>query len=139
MRNTVYGRMFDRLADLIPSLHSTPVGAVFYAPPRLPDDMAVYCSVSAINGDKLLIELAEDRSKDGKVMPARWLKLRASVAEGIAEVLEIEDVHGYQVVYHGHHVINPRRAQINLFAVNWLQTMVNFEVAFRPIEVQVAA
>ena len=40
MRTTVYARLFDRLADLIPNLQSARAGAVFCAPPRIPDDMA---------------------------------------------------------------------------------------------------
>lgn len=49
MRTTVYARLFDRLADLIPSLQSARAGAVFCAPPRIPDDMAVYCHLSLIH------------------------------------------------------------------------------------------
>ena len=59
MRTTVYARLFDRLADLIPSLQSARAGAVFCAPPRIPDDMAVYCHIAAVEGDMRLIELAE--------------------------------------------------------------------------------
>ncbi|KVV25104.1 hypothetical protein WK78_03165 [Burkholderia cepacia] len=139
MRNTVYGRMFDRLAYLIPSFQTVRSGAVFYAAPRHADDMAVYCCVTALEGDGLMIELADDRTKDGKDIPAPWLKLRVSFAEHAAEVLELEDVHGYQVIYHGDHVVNPKRAQLNVFAVNWLQTLINFEVAFRPVDVPVIA
>ncbi len=70
MRTTVYARLFDRLADLIPSLQSARAGAVFCAPPRIPDDMAVYCHIAAAEGDMRLIELADDNQKKGTVMPA---------------------------------------------------------------------
>ncbi|QOT82351.1 MULTISPECIES: hypothetical protein [Burkholderiales] len=139
MRTTVYARLFDRLADLIPSLQSAHAGAVFCAPPRIPDDMAVYCHIAAVEGDMRLIELADDNQKKGAVMPAPWLKLRVDMANKLAEVLEMEDTFGYQVIYTGGSAVNPRRAQINMFAMNWLQVMVNFELCFQPADVSVAA
>ncbi|WP_231113363.1 hypothetical protein [Pandoraea pnomenusa] len=111
MRTTVYARLFDRLADLIPSLQSARAGAVFCAPPRIPDDMAVYCHIAAAEGDMRLIELADDNQKKGTVMPAPWLKLRVDMANRLAEVLEMEDTFGYQVIYTGGSAVNPRRAK----------------------------
>jgi uncharacterized protein YqiB (DUF1249 family) len=139
MRTTVYDRLFDRLADLIPSLQSAHAGAVFCAPSRVPDDMAVYCHVAAAEGDMRLVELADDNQKRGAVMPVPWLKLRVDMANKLAEVLEMEDAFGYQVVYMGGNAVNPRRAQINVFAMNWLQVMVNFELCFQSADVSVAA
>lgn len=139
MRNTVYARLFDRLADLIPSLGAARAGAVFCAAPRIEGDMAVFCHIAEVDGDMRLVELADDHKRGGTVMPAPWLKLRVDMAGRLAEVLEMEDVHGYEVVYTGGKTVNPRRAQINLFALNWLQVMVNFQVAFRPADVLVAA
>lgn len=139
MRTTVYARLFDRLADLIPNLQTAPAGAVLCAPPRIPDDMAVYCHIAAVEGDMRLIELADDNNRKGAVMPAPWLKVRVDVANRLAEVLEMEDAFGYQVVYAGGNCVNPRRAQINMYAMNWLQVMVNFELCFQPADVSVAA
>lgn len=130
MRTTVYARLFDRLVDLIPSLRSVPAGAVLCAPPRIPGDMAVYCHVAAVEGDMRLIELADDNVKRGEAMPVPWLKLRVDLANRMAEVLEMEDAFGYQVVYVGDRAVNPRRSQINLYITNWLQVMVNFELCF---------
>lgn len=139
MRTTVYARLFDRLADLIPNLQTAPAGAVLCAPPRIPGDMAVYCHIAAVEGDMRLIELADDNNRKGAVMPAPWLKLRVDVANRLAEVLEMEDAFGYQVIYTGGNCVNPRRAQINMYAMNWLQVMVNFELCFQPADVSVAA
>lgn len=140
MCNTVYARLFDRLADLIPSLQSARAGAVFCAPPRIPDELAVYCHIAAVEGDMRLIELADDNNqKKGTLMPAPWLKLRVDMANKLAEVLEMEGSFGYQVIYTGGGAVNPRRAQINLFAMNWLQVMVNFELCFQPADVSMAA
>ena len=86
-----------------------------------------------------LIELADDNQKKGTVMHAPWLKLRVDMANKLAEVLEMEDTFGDQVIYTGGSAVNPRRAQINMFAMNWLQVMVNFELCFQPADVSVAA
>ena len=86
-----------------------------------------------------LIELADDNQKKGTVMPAPWLKLRVDMANKLAEVLEMEDTFGYQVIYTGGSAVNPRRAQINMFAMNWQQVMVNFELCFQTADVSVAA
>lgn len=101
MRTTVYSRLFDRLADLIPTLRTAKAGAVFCAPPRNANDMAVYCHVAEVDGDMRLIELADDNITGGTVMPAPWLKLRVDMANKLAEVLEMEDTFGYQVIYTG--------------------------------------
>lgn len=137
MCNTVYSRLFDRLADLIPKLQTA--SAVFYAPPRTKGDLSVYCHISEVDGNLRLIELADDCTEGEAVMPKPWLKLRVDMANRLAEVLELEDSTGYQVVYFGGKAVNPCRAQINLFAVNWLQVLVQFELAFRPVDMPVAA
>ena len=87
MRTTVYPSLFERLADLIPSLQSARAGAVFCAPPRIPDDMAVSCQIAVAEGDTRLIEPADDNQKKGTVMPAPWLKLCVDMAKKLAEVL----------------------------------------------------
>ncbi len=138
MRATVYARLFDRLTDLIPNVQTARAGTVFCALSRIPDDMAVYCHVSAVEGSMRLIELADDNGgRRGHPMPAPWLKLRVDVASGLAEVLEMEDSTGYQVIYIGGGAVSPHRPQINLFALNWLQVMVNFELRFQPVDVAV--
>ena len=86
-----------------------------------------------------LIELADDNQKKGTVMPASWLKLRVDMANKLTEVLEMEATFGYQVIYTGGSAVNQHRAQINMFAMNWLQVMANFELCFQPADVSVAA
>lgn len=65
-----------------------------------------------------LIELADDDNKKGTVMPAPWLNLRVDMVNKLAEVLEMEDTFGYQVIYTGGNAVNPSRAQSNMFAMN---------------------
>jgi uncharacterized protein YqiB (DUF1249 family) len=139
MRHTVYARLFERLADLIPGLQSARAGTVYFAPPSTLRDMAVYCHIAAVEGDMRLIELADDSEKKGAAMPAPWLSLRMDMSTKLAEVLEVEDSFGYQVIYAAGSEVNPRRAQINMHAMNWLQVLVNYELCFQPADVSVAA
>jgi hypothetical protein len=140
MQNTVFARLFGGLDTLIPNLQDARAGAVFYAPPRGKNEHAMFCSVSQVDGDMRLIELADDRvQRDGEIVPAPWLKLRVDMSNKIAEVLEMEYGNGYEAVYTGGKTVNPQRALINLFAVNWLQAMVNFELAFLSTDMPVAA
>lgn len=139
MRVTVYDRLFDRLTDLVPMLADAPAGAVFCAPARVEGAAAVYCHVLEREGDMCLIELADDRADGAAVMPSPWIMLRVDLARRLAEVLEVEDAFGYQVIYTRAHVVNPRRAQLNLHAVNWMQTLLNFNLVFRPAGAPVAA
>lgn len=134
MSNTVYARLYDRLSDLIPGLATAPEGGTFYAPPHLSGDMAIFCQVSAIEGRIRTIELADDHVIDGQPMPAPWITLRVDTVGQVAEVIALQDSFRYEVVYAGGNVVNPRKAQINLFAVNWLQVMLNLQVAFQAAE-----
>ncbi len=134
MRTSVYARLYERLTDLIPELQSASTGLVLCATPRIPGDITVYCNIAAAEGQMRLIELADDTQNKVGVMPAPGLKLRVDLANKLAEVLEMEDVFGHQVIYSGGDV-NPRRPQINMLALNWLQVMVNFELSFQPTNV----
>lgn len=139
MRNTVYARLYDRLALLVPTLSTAPAGAVFCAPRRTEGRMPVYCHIADRDGDMRLVELADDRAQGGAFLPAPALRLRVDVAARLAEVLELEDTFGYQVIYVGARAVNPRRSQVNLFAANRLQTLVNFNLVFRPAGAPAAA
>jgi len=79
------------------------------------------------------------RAVSSSAFAMRRLQERGIWAWTVAEVLEMEDTFGYQVIYTGGSAVNPRRAQINMFAMNWLQVMVNFELCFQPADVSVAA
>jgi hypothetical protein len=140
MRNTVYSRMFERLADLIPSAFTTGSAAVFYAPPRIKNDYSTICQVQKVEGGLFLVEMANDTLENGIETPAPWIKLRVDVQSRVAEVIEMQDPHGgYQVAYMDSNIVHPRRSAINLFAVNWLQIMIGLEVSFQAIDSTVSA
>lgn len=139
MRNTVYARLYDRLAELIPHLDTAQAGAAFCALSRSRDELTVFCHVLDADQGMLLVELAMDRNQGGAVLPAPWMKLRVDTASRLAEVLEVENAQGYQVIYTGGQAAHPQRAQINLFALNWLQAMLSTSSAFLPVDMPVAA
>lgn len=132
MRNTVYARLFDRLFDLVPRLQSAPLGAVFVAPERTPGDVVFYCRLVQVEGEMRLVELFGKNTKHPSSAPLPWFRLRVDVANRLAEVLEMGDETGYRMPYANARL---RRAQTNLYAVNWLQVMVNFELCFQHADV----
>ena len=137
MPATIYEKLFSRLADLI-AFENAPEGSVFCATPRLVGDLAVYCHVSAAEGSMRIIEMADDNPKTG-ALPRPWLKIRVDVSNHIAEVLEVEDAFGYQIVYSAPMQINPRRPQINMFALNWLYMLAKFRTSEQHLETSPAA
>jgi len=138
MQNTLYARLYERLSDLIPSLALLAEGATFYAPSRVPGDMAMYCSVSKVYGAIIEIELAHDQVVNGEDQPAPWMVFRVDTVSQTAELLAVQDEWRYEVVYSDTDRPNPRRVPMNLFAVNWLTIMSSLYVVFQPIEVLAA-
>lgn len=134
MQGTLYKRLFERLTDLIPNLTAPREGASFYAPPRVEGDIASYCTVSKVQGSVCEVEIAQDTLVNGREQPAPWMVFRVDSAAGVAELLAMEDQWRYEVVYAEDDTPNPRRSQMNLFAVNNLTAMLNLGGAFRPVD-----
>lgn len=131
MTSTIFSKLYRRLAELLP-IETAAEGFVFCAKPRHPEDLAVYCQVTSVNEHGMVIDLADDNAKCG-AMPRPWVRFRVDVAQQIAEVLELEDSFGYQVVYTGNMQINPRRAQMNLYTINWLYMLNRFTYGFERV------
>ena len=60
MQGTLYKRLFDRPADLIPNLTQPTEGASFYAPSRVEGDLTSYCAVSNVRGSVCDVEIAQE-------------------------------------------------------------------------------
>lgn len=133
---SVYSRLFGQLADLIPDLKHVAIGSSFCIPPRIDDDIAIYCEIVAVDGDLALIDLAYDRQRGVTAMIAHAIRLRVDFQTQQAEVLELEDTHSHQVVY-SDGLAHPRREQINLFVCNWFQVMISLAKSFQPVDVAV--
>lgn len=138
MQGTVYKRLFERLADLIPHLTTPREGASFYAPPRVEGDIASYCTVSRVQGSIFELEIAQDTVVEGREQPAPWMVFRVDAAGGTAELLAVEDLWRYEVVYSDDGAPNPRRSQMNLFAINNLTAMLNLGGVFRLVDAVVS-
>ena len=139
MQTTIAARLFDRLADLIPSFATSGEGAVYYAPPRLEGDIASYCTVSKACGNGVFVlELSHDIVVKGVDEPAPWMEIRVDLNSRQAELLTVQDEWRYEVVYSESGAPNPKRTQLNLYAVNWLSMMLHHGGAFRPVDVPVA-
>lgn len=135
MQGTLYKRLFDRLADLIPGLTQPTEGASFHAPPRIKGDLASYCAVSNVLGRVCEVGIAQDTLVNGQALPAPWMVFRVDSEAGVAELLALEDPWRYEVAYAANSAPNPRRSQMNLLAVNNLTAMLNLVGAFRAVDV----
>lgn len=136
---TVYHRLFERLADLIPAIDTLATDAVFCATPRRQGDCATYCHALHVDGDMCLIEVADDHLNGTVLESSMRVEMRVDLQNKIAEVLSVETPYGYELIYTGTPIVNPHRAQINLYIVNWLQVMLNFDLVFEPVNQMVAA
>ena len=134
MTSTIYSRLYQRLDDLIPNLACATEGGTFYAPPRIKGDMAMYCTVAKVAMPVIELELAHDQVVNGEEQPAPWMVFRVDTLNETAELLAVQDQWRYEVVYSDCDLPNPRRAPMNIFAVNWLTIMLNLHSVFQPIE-----
>lgn len=135
---TIYDRLFDGLIKLIPGLKSIKSESYFCALPAIKGNMAVFCHVAEAEGGLYLIELAGNCNSISAISSPR-IRLRVDMSNRQAEVMEMEDEFGYQSVYAATHVVNSRRKQINLFAMNWLQVFVQSNLVCRPADKLMAA
>lgn len=130
-RQSIYGRLFDRLDALIPNLPQTQPGDAFVAPPKIKGDMTVYCTVTSVEGSHVCLQLAHDQSPNDEAMPAPWMEFRVDLTSQVAELMALEDEWRYEVAYSNDDQPNPRRSTMNLFAVNWLTIMLNLQSVFQ--------
>lgn len=130
---TIYARIYERLTDLIPNLAAVKEGDTFFAASRNPDDMAVYCSVSKVDGEIIELEIANDLVVDGEDQPAPWMVFRVDMLAQAAELLVVQDEWRYEVIYSESNLTNPRRAPMNMYAVNWLTIILHIQSGFQPV------
>jgi uncharacterized protein YqiB (DUF1249 family) len=132
---TIFNRLYDRFSDLIPSLTSLCEGDSFYAASRIPEDMAIYCSVTKVDGGLVQIEIADDHIVSGEERPSPWMIFELDHKNRTAELLFAQDGFRYEVIYSEKNKINGRRHPMNLYAVNWLTILFGIQKSFRPISI----
>lgn len=139
MQTTVFGRLYEKVADLLPSIATAPVGTTFYATPQRKNDLAVCCHVVAVEGDMRVIELAQDSICGTDPVPSPAMTLRVDTAQHLAELMVVQDKERFEVVYAGGHTFNPRRTQLNLYSLNWMRALRNMGAVFHAVEPAVIA
>ncbi|UVW30558.1 hypothetical protein [Massilia sp. H6] len=134
MKTDLYSRMYSRLEDLIPELSSISApGASFYASPRSPTDMALFCSVASCSGDEVELELAKDEVVGGLEQAGHWMKFRIDRKTRTARLIACQTEAAYETI-HGETIYpQSRHLPLNSFAVNWLGILVHLQFAFRTI------
>jgi hypothetical protein len=134
MKTDLYSRMFSRLEDLIPELSSVAApGAAFYASPRSPADMALFCSVASCSEDELELELAKDEVVAGREQAVHWMKFRVNRKTRTARLVACQTEATYETIHSETIYPQSRHLPLNSFAVNWLSILVNLQFAFRAI------
>lgn len=130
--NTVAGRMFEQIRDLIPNLNQLRVGDSLIAPPRLKGDCAIQFNVVQAQGNSLLIELADEKVMPaGEVSASPTLQILVNKQEAVAEVEKMHVNVGGRLSYYGREDTR-RKSQVNLYAVSWLRVLLNCHIAFEP-------
>ena len=130
---TVYHRIFDRLNELVPHLSKTAEGSAFYGSPKQANDMAIYLQITKVNGNYMELEVTHGQVVHGEDQPAPWMVFRVDFVNATAEILAVEDSFRYEIIYTPSNLVNPRRAPMNLFALNWLTILYHTQSNFTPI------
>ena len=125
MQSTVYHRLFERLNDLIPNLTSPLEDATFYAPPRLKGDVALHCTVCNVVGKVFKLAFSQDET----IKTKPWMVFCVNANDQTAELIVMQDPWAYELVLENCE-LNPRRSQMNVFAVNCLSTVINLGGTF---------
>jgi hypothetical protein len=133
MQPTIYARLYRSLSELFPNLPRLTEGSSFCTAPRIPDDWAIYCSVSKVTLPIIELELAHDQVVDGQDQPAPWMVFRIDTQSETAELLVMQDQWRYEVVYCDANRPNPRRTPMNFYAANWLTTLLGLHSVFQPV------
>lgn len=136
MQSTVQSRMFDRLKDLVPSVELYAEGSTFFAAPRHKGDLSLYCSLVSKSDHSLKLEIAQDLADPGipgEASPAPWMEFRVDLQNGIAELVAFQENSVYEQVPPASGPATRRSAGLNMFAVNWLNILVNMQFVFIPV------
>lgn len=134
MKTDLYSRMYSRIDDLVPGLaHVETPGAAFYAPPKTPADLALFCNVSSCEGDTLEVELAKDEIKNGNEQRTQWMKFRLDRKARTACLIACQTALGKESVQYETIYPQPRFLPLNCFAVNWLGILLNLQFVFRAV------
>ena len=139
MPSTVFARLYERLNDLFPNLPNFVEGSAFCASPRIKDDWAIYCDVSKVHHPVIELELAHDQVVNGNDQPAPWMVFRVNTELKTAELLVLQDEWRYEVINSDVNRPNSRRAPMNLYAVNWLTTLLGLQSVFQPVVTSIHA
>lgn len=128
---TAQRRLFERIADMVPGVVSGRIGQAWVSRPRKAGDYAVYCEITGRAGGAVTIEMAHDGMVEPGVpapRPLYILTLQRDAAR--AHVVGYQDKWRFETAISDSGVANPNAAQIDLMALSWLQTLINFGLTF---------
>lgn len=132
MCSTIYQRLYGQLLDLVPGLREPAEGASYCAASVAPGDIALFCDVANVQGRTFDVAIAHDAMIAGQAQPAPWMCLRVDHGQRTAELIALEDRWSYETISAAGAAANPRRAQLNIFALHNVTAMIRNCGAFQP-------
>lgn len=133
MTPCIHARLYDRVSDLFPGLSSLPLGSAYFAAPRSPDDLAIYCTVTDSQDGVLHLELVHDYVNDAWELSAPWIVLSVDTNVKKASVLSVYDSFMFQASRDGSRPTYVVSA--TLFAINWLSILGHLHSSLTPVTV----
>lgn len=135
MPNTVQSRIYLALAELIPNLGNAP-SRTHFAPPRIPGDMAIHCTVDETGDGHLNVEIAHDQPGSGNSRAVSWICFDVDPAKATARVTRFQEGCHYSIA--GLHT-DAQSACVNLYAVNWLVVFNTLGRVFESVDMPIYA
>lgn len=131
MTPCIHARLYDRVSDLFPALSELPVGSAYFAAPRAPDDLAIYCTVTNSHDGVLQLELVHDYVNDAWELSAPWIVLSVDTNVKTASVVSVYDSLNFQASKDGSRPTYV--ASATLFAINWLSILGHLHTSLTPV------
>lgn len=127
MSSNVQSRIYRLLVELIPDLGGR-VSLTRFAPPRVPGDMAVHCTIDEGLGGHLEVEIAQDVvGAHGQTQSC--ICFDVDLAQCTARVTQLQQGAHFSVA----------SARVNVYAANWLAVFYTLGRVFQPVEAVVCA
>ncbi|WP_431229138.1 hypothetical protein [Burkholderia contaminans] len=127
MSSTVQSRIYRLLVDLIPELGGR-VSQTRFAPPRVPGDMAVHCTIDEGVDGHLAIEIAQDLAgAHGQTQSC--ICFDVDLTQCTARVTGLQQGAHFSVA----------STRVNVYAANWLAVFYTLGRVFQPVEAVVCA
>lgn len=125
MKNTIYGRNFNKLLKIIPNLKNYEVGEAGKSSLDCDCFMDFTLDVLSKNDDEMIIAIAHRYELNGDLVPDPDMEIKVNFKFKFIEALSYQDVYGYKLVYPEKNKVFPKlKKDLNNFLSNWLKNLI---------------